>query len=489
MRSLEGSTIRKREQQRCFAGQQQQRRREGDGRESDRLELADLVNSMRLVELTAKTRQAAIRALVMAANWEDDGIAPEVVQNAIEEREAAAQTLVSSDFALPHAFIDWDGDFRVVLGRSRSGVDYGVPTGLRVRLIVLLVIGRRLQQTHVEVLAALAELLKTPEFRQQIIDAKDTRSIDVLLLNKAGLQPDHRPARPPSIPRLTQVLVRQGIEMVQALGAQALLMAVDRLESVPWEVLSSWDGRLLLVTAEHTEEVEVKRQNTHVFDVPHASLSRMDRANLGLLLAASAGLLTEKLGVVCLTGPDGRKLDSLTVTKPELHFRAMLSEKNRRGVDVVRPAVMLRILSLAVELAAEGREAHPVGALFVIGDSRQVLRHAQQLVLNPFHGYSKQLRNVLDPSLAETIKEYALIDGAFIVQGDGTVLTAGTYLMPKSMAHNVTQGLGARHQTAASITAHTLAMAITVSQSTGTVTVFRNGNVVFMLERAATTRW
>jgi diadenylate cyclase len=167
----------------------------------------------------------------------------------------------------------------------------------------------------------------------------------------------------------------------------------------------------------------------------------------------------------------------------------MLSEKNRRGFDIVRPAVMLRLLSLAIEIASEGREAHPVGTMFVVGDTRNVERQSQQLVLNPFHGYSRKLRNVLDPSLAETIKEFALIDGAFIVQGDGIVLSAGTYLTPKSTPSNLPSGLGARHQTAAAITAHTLAMAITVSQSTGTVTVFRNGSVVFSLERAGATRW
>jgi diadenylate cyclase len=453
------------------------------------LDLGELVTAMRFVELTAKTRQAAIRALVQAANWEDEGIAVEKVLEAIEEREAAAQTLVSPDFALPHAFIDWDGDFRVVLGRSRHGVDYGVPTGQHVQLIVLLVLGRKLQETHVEVLAALAELLKSSEFRQELIEAKDMRAIDALLLAKAGLQPDHRPVRPPGVPRLTLTLIKQAMQLVESVGAQALLLAVERVEHVPWDALESWNGRLLVVTTEHSDDFEIRRKDTHVFDVLHASLSRMDRANLGLLLAASAGLLTEKLSVVCVTGSDGRRLDSITVTKPEAHFRAMLSEKNRKGVDVVRPAVLLRVLSLAVEISAEGREAHPVGTMFVIGDSRQVMKHAQQLVLNPFHGYSKRLRNILDPSLAETMKEFALIDGAFIIQGDGTVLTAGTYLMPKSASSNLPHGLGARHQTAAAITTHTQAMAITVSQSTGAVTVFRNGGIVFTLERAAATRW
>jgi diadenylate cyclase len=453
------------------------------------LDLGELVSAIRIVELTAKSRPAAIRALVQAANWEDEGISSEVVLSAIEEREAAAQTLVSYDFALPHAFIDWEGDFRVVMGRSRSGVDYGVPTGQKVQLIVLLVIGRKLQQTHVEVLVALAELLKQPEFRESLIQAKDTRAIDLLLLAKAGLKPEQRRLRAPSIPRLTQMLIKQAMQLVEAVGAQALLLAVDRLEGVPWELLSNWSGRLLLVTTEHSEDFEIDREDTHVFDGLHATLSRLDRSNLGLLLAASQGLLTEKYSVVCVTGADGRRLDSITIAKPEAHFRAMLSEKNRRGVDVVRPAVMLRILSLAVEIATEGREAHAVGTMFIVGDARNVMRHTQQLVLNPFHGYSRQLRNVLDPSLAETMKEFALIDGAFVIQGDGTVLSAGTYLMPKSAPPGLPAGLGARHSTAAAITNHTLAMAITVSQSTGTVTVFRNGSIVFTLERAAATKW
>ena len=194
------------------------------------MDLGELVNVMRIVELTAKSRPAAIRSLVQAANWEDEGIAPDKVLEAIEEREAAAQTLVSNDFALPHAFIDWDGDFRVVMGRSRSGVDYGVPTGQNVQLIVLLVIGRKLQQTHVEVLAALAELLKLPEFRQTLIDSKDTKTLDSLLLAKAGLQPDQRPSRAHGVPKLTQTLVKQAMLLVESVGAQALLLAVDRLE-------------------------------------------------------------------------------------------------------------------------------------------------------------------------------------------------------------------------------------------------------------------
>lgn len=452
------------------------------------MELIELVNAIRVVELSAKTRQAAVRSLAHATKLEAEGVSLDDLLEAIEEREATAQTIVDEGFAMPHAVLDWDGDYRVVLGRSRRGVDYEIPDSGRVQLIALFVVGRRRQNLHLELLKTLAQLLKSVEFRRSLIEARDTRAISELLLMKAGLTPEGEPRRLPGVPRINSILVRQAIELAGVVSAQALLLAVDKVEGVPWDTLAEWEGRLLAVTSPPTDDLPVQRPDTHVFEVPYAGLTRMDRANLGLLLAASDGLLTNDARVVCVTGPRGKHLDSVTVTKPQRQLEAMFVGKATRHSARIRPAVILRALSLAIELGAEGREAQPVGATFVIGDSRQVMRHTRQLVLNPFHGYSRSLRSLLDPSLAETIKEFALIDGAFIVQADGIVLSAGTYLVPKTSAVRLPQGLGTRHQAAAAMTAQTQAMAITVSQSTGTVTVFRHGRIVLKLERATPTR-
>ncbi len=451
------------------------------------MELAQLVDALRVVELTAKTRPAAIRALTRLAGLEEDGISLDAVVQAIEEREAAAQTIVAEGFALPHAVIDWQGDFRVVLGRSQAGLDYGVPGSEAVRLVVLLVVGRQQEELHLRVLAGLAKLLQDDELRQAICAASDVQAIEQLLRARAGVEAHETPRRP-SVPQVNSILVPQAARLAESLSAQALLLAVDHVDSVPWDRLDGWRGRLLLVTSQQSGDVQVPREDTFVFDVPHTSLSRMDRANLGLLLAASAGLLVERASVVCVTGPGGRRLDCITVTQPEGQLQTMFSSKVTRRAARIQPAVILRVLSLAIELAAEGREAKPVGTTFVVGDTRQVLRRARQLVLNPFHGFSHTLRSVLDPSLVETIKEFALIDGAFIVDAEGTVVSAGTYLVPKS-SPQVPHGLGTRHQAAAGITADTQAMSIAISQSTGTVTVFRHGAIVLKLEQSTQTRW
>ncbi len=451
------------------------------------MEAEELVNAIHIVELSATTRSNAIRELVSAVNWTHENVQPDDVVEAIEEREATAQTIVDKDLAVPHAMIQWTGDFRIVLGRSQAGVDY-LASGDKLRLLVLLVVGKGRERVHLEVLSAVAKLLDDDEFRCALINASHVRNIKQLLVERAVKQPKPQP-QPREIPRRSIAVARHAVGLAESLSAQALLLALDQGQSIPWESLELWPGRLLLITSKNSDEGILDRADTHLFDVPHASLSRMDRANLGLLLAAANGLVDHEREVVCITGSRGHALDSITVTRPAAHFRAVFPDQEEQATATIPPAVILRVLSLAIELAAEGREAHPIGVTFVIGDTRQVIRQTQQLVLNPFHGFASRLRNVLDPSLSETVKEFALLDGAFIVESDGAIRSAGTYLNPKSPVTDLPGGLGARHQAAAAITAATRAMAVTVSQSTGTVTLFQDGGVVLSLERATLTRW
>ncbi|HSQ58637.1 MAG TPA: DNA integrity scanning protein DisA nucleotide-binding domain protein, partial [Gemmata sp.] len=71
-----------------------------------------------------------------------------------------------------------------------------------------------------------------------------------------------------------------------------------------------------------------------------------------------------------------------------------------------------------------------------------------------------------------------------IVRGDGVVLTAGSHLMPSPAAPKcLASGLGTRHGAAAGISASTDAVAICLSQSTGTVSVYRSGHLIAEIHR------
>ena len=195
-----------------------------------------------------------------------------------------------------------------------------------------------------------------------------------------------------------------------------------------------------------------------------------------MLVCLARGVLHKGDRIVCLSGVDGSQvLDTLLVLdlSGELEVFSLFDSKSFGG-DLA-PEVFERVLTLAVQLAVEGREGRPVGALFVLGDSVRVLTQSRGLVLNPFQGHPESRRNVLDPAVEETLKEFSALDGAFIVRGDGVVLTAGSHLLPPAAATRLTSGLGTRHAAAAGISTSTDAVAICISQSTGTVSVYKSG--------------
>jgi DNA integrity scanning protein DisA with diadenylate cyclase activity len=207
---------------------------------------------------------------------------------------------------------------------------------------------------------------------------------------------------------------------------------------------------------------------------------------LAVLIALTRKLLQPRDTILCLSGPtESGELDTLVVMRPDREFEMFLMpQAGEEMAPGVSGEVLERVITIAAELATEGREGRPVGALFVLGDTAEVSELSRQLVLNPFAGYSSKERNILDPALDETVKEYAAIDGAFLIWDDGVLESAGTYVKTASQAeYTLPQGLGARHQAAAAITAVTKALAVTVSQSTGTVTIFRRGAIVTEIEK------
>jgi hypothetical protein len=219
--------------------------------------------------------------------------------------------------------------------------------------------------------------------------------------------------------------------------------------------------------------------------VPDVNMTRAGQVKTALLVCLARGVLRRGDRVVCLSGVDGsRALDTLTVIDlgREAGLYSLFGPRSFGG-DLA-PEVFERVLTLATQLAAEGREGRPVGALFVLGDSERVLGQSRGLVLNPFQGHPESGRNVLDPALEETLKEFSALDGAFVVRGDGVVLTAGSQLLPSPAAStHLAGGLGTRHGAAAGITATTDAVAICTSQSTGTVSVYKSGHLVTDIQR------
>lgn len=283
-------------------------------------------------------------------------------------------------------------------------------------------------------------------------------------------------------------LLRYAQELAREIDARAMVISVNALEDGAGlnGFLQLLEFPTILVARSSGLAIPSESESCTLVTVPDVHMTRASQVKAGLLVCLARGILAKNDRVVCLTGIDGSGiLDNLLVldlaTEPEL---MSLIDAAALESDVA-PEVFERVLLLATRLAVEGREGRPVGALFVVGDSDQVLAQSRSLVLNPFQGHPKAERNVLDPGLEETIKEFAALDGAFVVRGDGVVLTAGTQLVPAAPHPELPGGLGTRHAAASAITASTRGVAVCVSQSTGTVAVFKAGQLVTEIQRAA----
>jgi PAS domain S-box-containing protein len=144
----------------------------------------------------------------------------------------------------------------------------------------------------------------------------------------------------------------------------------------------------------------------------------------------------------------------------------------------IREDVFDTVFHISTEISIEGREGKAVGTTFLIGDVKNVMKKSRQIMLNAFEGHQPDSRMVTNPDLKENIKEFAQLDGAFVINGDGFIEASGRYITVDTSCVTLPKGMGTRHNSVAAITAVTNAVGIVVSQSGGGITVFKNGQIL-----------
>ena len=284
----------------------------------------------------------------------------------------------------------------------------------------------------------------------------------------------------------SRVMLSAALQVIRERKLQALLLYVDGLDDLDELKSIDFSGPLqvILVTRDENLCRKAREYTNKVVRIPEVNLTRMGQIKMAVMFSFSRRFLQPQDRFVFLTGLAQGKLDTLMVMEVGREYEMFQSVDQPPLTEHIRRAVFERVLNLALELAAEGREGKPIGAIFILGDSREVAKNSRQNIINPFKGYPEEERNILDDRMTETIKEFSSIDGAFIIKGTGTIVSAGTYLLPKVISADLPQGLGARHAAAAAITAATHSIALTISESTGTVRIWRQGELITEIEKA-----
>lgn len=280
-------------------------------------------------------------------------------------------------------------------------------------------------------------------------------------------------------------IIAAAAEVAKAIKAGVLFAYVNALDDLgALQTALKPPTKLILVCRDAQDEQRAKETSAELMVVPSFDLTRMGQIKMATLIAFTKGFLKAGDVFVFLTGVTGRSIDTLLTMRVGEEYELFRSVGQPKLTEHIRRPVFEKVLRLALELAHEGREGKPVGALFVTGDHREVEKSSLAGRINPFKGYTEKERNILDDSINEIVKEIAKLDGAFILKGNGVIVSACATLRPAMAGKELPQGLGARHAAAAAITASTKSIAITLSESTGDVRVWRRGAMITEIEKA-----
>jgi diadenylate cyclase len=294
------------------------------------------------------------------------------------------------------------------------------------------------------------------------------------------------------LPRQTVALLHAACHLARSTPADAVLLLTE--SDLDWPaVQQALDGCRLLVAAQDKELTHKLKQQPGliVLDIDPGPTPTAERLSLALLEAVRMEYLHNGANVIALYNGievdvgEPEPIDSLSLIHLGEHLEK-LSAQDLRRLDTQVPLETLRaVVDMATEIGREGREGHPVGTIFVVGDTRKVLTMTRPINFNPFRGYSRAERDVRDSRVREQIKDIAQLDGAIIIRRDGVAVAACMHINAAAEGVTLSKGLGARHWAAASITRKTKAVAVTVSQSSGVVRIFQNGEVMLHVEPLA----
>lgn len=267
--------------------------------------------------------------------------------------------------------------------------------------------------------------------------------------------------------------------------ADAMLLLLDgsldwgRLrEQIPPQVSK------IIVAADHEKDLSQAAE----FGLIPLALNKEDsplleRLQHALLEAVADEILENQCDVIAVYSAfESQKIDTVSLIRLDERLRRLTSRDLQRLESTVPLNNLKVVIDLAVQIGREGREGNKVGTMFVVGDTRRVLQHCKDSGFDPMKGYHRKNRDLHDPRVREDIKEIAQMDGAFIVSPDAIVEKSRQIVEVMHDNLSLPRGLGSRHWAGAAISQKTKAIAVVVSQSSGTVRLFQNGELVLRIE-------
>ena len=415
------------------------------------------------------------------------------IMQGLIERENAISTYLESGVCVPHLRIEGlKQKYIFVVGRCDHKVkirDNEEPKDLNT---VFLLLSNDNVESYMETLSIFAKIFSAESTAVKTLkDAPTLNQFRVAVLNLLKPQDATENSATKSSKgkkklaseeeKTNKLVIASAIKIAKVAKCSVIMLQGDTFQNIS-ELVPLLSSEKVVVVSENPA-LQLP-QSWQMINVRAFSKSRFSQVRSAIMVGITRGIVGIKDKVCCIGGVLGSNLvDSIIVFDIEKEFSNIFMGQKNLLPEGVKPEVIERVIDIATELSVEGREGKPVGCIFVIGNLDEIKPHIKQLILNPFFGYKPEDRNVLNPFMDETVKEYSLIDGAFIIDGNGILNSAGSLIHTPDFKLQLPGGLGARHAAAYSISLMANCVSIVVSSSTGQITLFRKGQMLTISER------
>lgn len=440
------------------------------------------ISKNRIVDITSRDFRTALAQVLDTCKIEEQTSGGcESLLDELLRRERNITTYLGRGIALPHMRLPMKRSYIFAVGRCPKGLEFEGHNEYREVRLLFLMLANESEPNYLNVLASLARTFQDPHNTNRLTETPDLATLktvvsDIFSPTKAEKQGKDN--------KFNRLILREALKVARGAKCSAIMVFGDTFGG-PIDVSQEFDNfKTILVMQNAAEPSLDKATASAIIPVRSFSNTRLSQLRSAMLIGLTRGIIGAAERICCVGGlPQSNQFDTVVVVDVDREFQSVLTQQGDMLPQGVKPEVLERVLAIATELSVEGREGKPVGCLFVVGASDQMQGHTKQLVLNPFHGYDEEERNILNPFMDETLKEFSSMDGAFIIRGDGVIESAGTLIHGADYPMELPSGLGSRHAAGAGISVVTDGLAIVVSASSGQVTLFRRGQMLPLISR------
>jgi mannitol/fructose-specific phosphotransferase system IIA component (Ntr-type) len=138
-----------------------------------------------IYDFNAETKEDVIRKLInfgIINNLLDKDIIEEIVESLLN-RENSMSTGIGSGVAIPHCSISLVNELKVIIGLSKTGIEFDAIDKLPVHIFILLIVPKDKFQDHIKTLALIAKTLNLREEREKLIQSNSYEELVSALIN------------------------------------------------------------------------------------------------------------------------------------------------------------------------------------------------------------------------------------------------------------------------------------------------------------------